>query len=56
MKVIYVMADTFRRDHTGVYGNPPWWEIHTPNLQAFVRIPVKIATHSGGKLPLSSSS
>ncbi|MBM3212457.1 sulfatase [Candidatus Poribacteria bacterium] len=29
MKVIYIMADTFRRDHLGVYGNK--W-IHTPNL------------------------
>lgn len=29
MKVIYIMADTFRRDHLGAYGND--W-IHTPNL------------------------
>lgn len=29
MKVILVNADTFRRDHVGVYGNK--W-IHTPNL------------------------
>ena len=29
MKVIYIMADTFRRDHIGAYGND--W-IHTPNL------------------------
>ncbi|NOZ23052.1 MAG: sulfatase [Planctomycetes bacterium] len=29
MKVIYMMADTFRRDHMGAYGND--W-IHTPNL------------------------
>ncbi|MFQ6131802.1 MAG: sulfatase [Armatimonadota bacterium] len=29
MKVIYLMADTFRRDHLGVYGNK--W-VHTPNL------------------------
>jgi len=29
MKVIYVMADTFRRDHMGAYGND--W-IRTPNL------------------------
>ena len=29
MKVIYIIADTFRRDHVGVYGNS--W-IHTPNL------------------------
>ena len=35
MKVIYVMADTFRRDHTAVYGKPPWGEIHTPSLERF---------------------
>ncbi|MEW6357987.1 MAG: sulfatase [Planctomycetota bacterium] len=29
MKIIYMMADTFRRDHMGAYGNK--W-IHTPNL------------------------
>ena len=29
MKIIYVMADTFRRDHMGAYGND--W-VHTPNL------------------------
>ena len=29
MKVIYIMADTFRRDHMGAYGNE--W-IHTPYL------------------------
>jgi len=34
MKVIYMMADTFRRDHMGAYGNP--W-IHTPHLDAFAR-------------------
>lgn len=31
MKVIFIMADTFRRDHMGAYGNK--W-IHTPNLDA----------------------
>ncbi|MFQ6099407.1 MAG: sulfatase [Armatimonadota bacterium] len=29
MKVIFIMSDTFRRDHLGAYGNK--W-IHTPNL------------------------
>jgi len=29
MKVIFLMADSFRRDHAGAYGNP---RIHTPNL------------------------
>jgi len=32
MKVIYIMADSFRRDHLGAYGND--W-IHTPNLDRF---------------------
>ena len=32
MKVIYMIADTFRRDHLGAYGNE--W-IHTPNLDKF---------------------
>ncbi len=31
MKVIMIIADTFRRDHIGTYGNK--W-IHTPNLDA----------------------
>jgi arylsulfatase A-like enzyme len=34
MKVIYMMADTLRRDHLGVYGNR--W-IHTPNLDRFAK-------------------
>ena len=34
MKVVYMMADTFRRDHMGAYGNP--W-IHTPNLDRLAR-------------------
>lgn len=32
MNVIFIMNDTFRRDHLGCYGNP--W-IRTPNLDAF---------------------
>jgi arylsulfatase A-like enzyme len=35
MKVIYVMADSLRRDHVSAYGSPPWWQIHTPNLEQF---------------------
>jgi len=30
MKAVFLMADTFRRDHVSCYGNH--W-IHTPNLQ-----------------------
>ncbi len=29
MKIIYLMSDTCRRDHVGIYGNK---QIHTPNL------------------------
>jgi len=29
VKTIFIMSDSFRRDHIGAYGNP--W-IHTPNL------------------------
>lgn len=35
MKFIYLMSDTFRRDHMGAYGNP--W-IHTPNLDRLARM------------------
>ena len=34
MKVIYMLADTFRRDHLGAYGNR--W-IHTPSLDKLAR-------------------
>jgi len=32
MNVIFIMNDSFRRDHLGCYGNP---EIKTPNLDRF---------------------
>ena len=41
MKVIYVIADTLRRDHVSVYGDAPWKlpargaKIQTPNLARF---------------------
>ena len=35
MKVIYIMADTMRRDHVGLYGHPPWGAVRTPNLERF---------------------
>lgn len=38
MKVIYIMADSLRRDHVSVYGGPPWSEIHTPNLARLASI------------------
>ncbi|MGI8867117.1 MAG: sulfatase-like hydrolase/transferase, partial [Rubrobacteraceae bacterium] len=30
--IVVIVADTFRRDHLGAYGNP---YINTPNLDAF---------------------
>ena len=35
MKLIYIIADTLRRDHVSVYGCAPWGKIHTPNLARF---------------------
>jgi len=35
MRVIYVMADSMRRDHVGAYGSPAWGSIHTPSLDRF---------------------
>lgn len=35
MKVIYVMADSMRRDHVGAYGRPSWGPVHTPSLDRF---------------------
>ncbi|MCX7012956.1 MAG: sulfatase [Candidatus Sumerlaeota bacterium] len=35
MKAILVIADTFRRDHSSVYGDAPWGKILTPNLARF---------------------
>jgi arylsulfatase A-like enzyme len=35
MKVIFIMADSFRRDHVGAYGNK--W-IHTPNLDSLAGV------------------
>ena len=37
MKVIYIMADSLRRDHVGAYGSPPWGDIHTPNINRFAQ-------------------
>ncbi len=33
MNIIWVIADTFRRDHLGCYGNPV---IHTPSLDGLL--------------------
>ena len=38
MKVIYIMADSMRRDHVSVYGGPAWGKVHTPNLERFAEM------------------
>ena len=34
MNIIAIMTGTFRYDHLGFTGKCPWWEVHTPNLDA----------------------
>ena len=42
MNVIWVVSDTFRRNHLGTYGNK---EIHTPSLDAFAANSVRFDRH-----------
>ena len=42
MNVIWIVADTFRRDHVGAYGNS---RIHTPSLDALAARSVRIDGH-----------
>ena len=46
--VIVVVADTFRRDHMGAYGNP--W-IQTPHLDEFARSSVVFDNHLISSFP-----
>ncbi|MBM3477363.1 MAG: hypothetical protein FJX75_29185 [Armatimonadetes bacterium] len=48
MKVILCVADTFRRDHMGAYGNR--W-IHTPNLDRFASEAALFEQHCIGSFP-----
>jgi len=48
MKVIVCVADTFRRDHVGAYGNP---RIHTPNLDRFAAEAALFEQHYIGSFP-----
>ena len=33
MNIVFVMSDTFRRDHLTCYDSPPWgWDIHAPSI------------------------
>jgi arylsulfatase A-like enzyme len=35
MNIILVVFDSLRKDCIGVYGSPPWGEVHTPHFDAF---------------------
>ncbi len=48
MNVIWVVADTFRRDHIGAYGND---YIHTPSLDALASKAVRFDGHHAGGFP-----
>ena len=48
MKAIFIMADSFRRDHLGTYGNP--W-IRTPNLDRLAEMSVVFDQHYVGSFP-----
>ena len=37
MNIILVIFDSLRKDCLGVYGSPPWGEVHTPHFDAFAR-------------------
>ena len=48
MNVIWVVSDTFRRDHIGAYGNN---EIHTPSLDTLAAKSVRFDGHYSGGFP-----
>ena len=48
MNVIWIVADTFRRDHIGAYGNRT---IRTPSLDALAAKSVRFDGHYAGGFP-----
>ena len=48
MKAVFLLADTFRRDHLGAYGNK--W-IHTPNLDRLAAMSNVFDSHYIGSFP-----
>ena len=48
MNVIWIVADTFRQDHLGAYGNS---EIRTPSLDALAAKSVRFDRHYAGGFP-----
>ncbi len=37
MNIVLVVLDSLRKDCIGVYGAPPWGEVHTPHIDALAR-------------------
>ncbi|GEM_PF-737745 len=52
MRVIFIMTDSFRRDHIGAYGNK--W-IHTPNLDRLAAMSNVFDSHHIGSFPTLSN-
>src|SRR6185312_16687327 len=65
MNIILVVFDTLRKDCVGVFGQPGWGAVQTPNFQAFAAqslvmtnaypnvlptLPARVALYSGRKL------
>lgn len=48
MNVIWIIADTFRKDHLGCYGNQT---IHTPSLDALAERSMRFNRHYAGAFP-----
>ena len=48
MNVIWIVSDTFRRDHVGAYGNQ--W-IHTPSIDALAASSVRFDSHYSAGFP-----
>lgn len=48
MNLIWITADTFRRDHLGCYGNDV---IHTPALDALAERPIRFDRHYAASFP-----
>jgi arylsulfatase A-like enzyme len=46
--ILVIVADTFRRDHLGVYGNP---RVRTPNLDSLARSGVVFEEHTVASFP-----
>ena len=48
MNVVWIVADTFRRDHIGAYGNPT---IRTPSIDGLAAESVRFDNHYSAGFP-----